>query len=108
MRQQLVRQRSERGDGHILELVSDHRAVVGKAGQRLGIVPGGASETATDFGCDRFGLGRINMGPVAQLGGGHGDHPAKLAAPEDTDGFAGRDHRTYEGRCATPSLCAAR
>ena len=64
--QELVAERGERGHGDVLELVSDHRAVVGEAGQRARIVPAGAGEQAADLGRNRIALGREHVAAIAE------------------------------------------
>jgi hypothetical protein len=46
------------------------------------------------------------MHPVAQLRRCHCQHPAQLAATQDADGFAGRDHLWYHLRMHCLSLAA--
>ena len=87
-----VAQCRQRPDGDILELIGHHRAITGKARHGFGIVPGCASESRTNLGGDAVGLGRVDVAAIAKLRRRHGQHPAELAAAQNSDGFARRDH----------------
>src|SRR5690606_12805194 len=100
---------SQRRDRHVLEFISHHRAVLHERGQGGAIVPGGAGEASAHFSGYAGGFRRIDMAAVAQLCGGHGQHSAELAAAENADRRAWRNHaQAQAGRSATARVWAAR
>ena len=87
-----IAQRGQRANGDILKLIGHHRAVGGEGGHGRRIAPIGTGELGGDVGGDGIAFRREDMHPVAQPRGGHGQHPAQLAAPENADGFTRGDH----------------
>ncbi len=79
------------GDGrHVLELEGDDVGGLRQRFQTLWVVIGGDDGVGGDAGRRGVGLGVEDGDVEAKARGGQGQHAAKLAAAQDSDGRAGR------------------
>ncbi len=82
----------ERFGRDVLELVSDHINAFGESRERLDVGVGPVGFQRGYFARRTIGLGFVDMNAIAETFRRVGKHAAELAAAEDTDGFARRDH----------------
>ena len=80
--------RVEGRGGDVLELIGHDIDRPGKGRQRIEVLIGRGRHAVGNMARRGIGGGFVDMGPVAKARGGDGQHPAKLAAAEDTDGGA--------------------
>src|SRR5215475_13645675 len=79
------------GRGHVLELEGDDVDGVGEARQGLTILIGRDRCGCGDLEGGRSCLGAVAMDGIAEAGGGHGRHAAKLTGAQYADGGTRRD-----------------
>src|SRR5690606_33918372 len=72
------RNRRERRDGHVLELVGNDSTILREFGQCLAVVPVAAREPRADVGGYAVLFRSVDMAAIAELRRGHRQHPAEL------------------------------
>ena len=76
----------------VFELVGEHIDRLGEGRQRLDIGVGFVRLQRRDFAGRTVGLGLVDVHAVTETLRRVRKHPAKLAATENTNRFAGRNH----------------
>ena len=79
------------GRRNIFELEGDDADARGKTAHGVEIVIGSDDFEVGHLTGGRVGVGRKSVHAVAHAAGGDREHAAKLAAPENTDGRAGKN-----------------
>ena len=98
------------GGRDVLEFVGDDVDGGGEVGERRLVVIGRDGAAAATAKAGLGGIGAVDVAVEAELGGGHGQHAAELAAAENADDHAraARAVHSSSGRSATAAVCSAR
>ena len=90
-RSDLLAEQLERFDRDIFKFIGRDTDGAPERFERRNVGELGARERGRDVGRGRMLVRVEDVAAVAELGRGHAEHPAELAAADDADGGAGRD-----------------